>query len=393
MTKRPKSLGTTLRLGLLGLCIAPSVVIGLYASGKVGEHVRAKAGENLLDASAQIAGMLDLGMHERWRDMTLVASMINAQGSLDRTDGLRDQLETLKRNVPIYAWIGAAETGGRVVASTQGLLEGDDVSARPWFRAGTQAPFAGDLHEAVLLAQKLPPGPDGEPLRFVDIAMPLMRKDGVPLGVLGAHLSWAWADEVAASVLERGGDKPDMDAFVLSREGVVLMGPKELRGRKLEVASVRAGLQGVTRTSQDVWPDGKNYFTAVTPTRGDGDYRGLGWVVLVRRDADAALAGVSALQHGILFASLAMAVGALLAGWVWAGRLSRPLQALAEAARRLSQGDRATPVPPTRAFAEATSLSASLVQISLALDARGPRTPPGGAMEKPVSASREPAAP
>ncbi|WP_286191952.1 cache domain-containing protein [Roseomonas genomospecies 6] len=394
MTKRPRSLGSTLRLGLLGLCIAPSVVIGLYASGKVGEHVRAKAGENLLDASAQIAGMLDLGMHERWRDMTLVASMINAQGSLDRTDDLRDQLETLKRNVPIYAWIGAAETGGRVVASSQRLLEGADVSARPWFRAGTQAPFAGDLHEALLLAQKLPPGPNGEPLRFVDIAMPLVRKDGVPLGVLGAHLSWAWASEVAASVLERsGGGKPEMDAFVLSREGVVLMGPKDLQGRKLELASVRAGLQGVTKTSLDVWPDGRTYFTAVTPTRGEGDYRGLGWVVLMRRDADAALADVSALQHGILFASLAMAVGTLLAGWVWAGRLSRPLQALAEAARRLSQGDRATPVPPTRAFAEATSLSASLVQISLALDARGPRTPPGGAAAKPVSASREPAAP
>ncbi|MDQ2102707.1 HAMP domain-containing protein [Azospirillum isscasi] len=378
-------------MGLLGLCLAPSTLVGLYASGHVGERVRSEATEHLLDVSAQIAGMLDVGMHERWRDMTLVASMINAQGSLDRADDLRDQFETLKRNVPIYAWIGAAETDGRVVASSQRLLEGADVSARPWFRAGTQAPFAGDLHEALLLARTLPPNPNGEPLRFVDIAMPLVRKDGVPLGVLGAHLSWSWANEVAGSVLGRsGGGKPDMDAFVLSREGVVLMGPQDLQGRKLELASVRAGVQGVAKSVQEVWPDGRTYFTAVSPTRGEGDYRGLGWVVLVRRDADATLADVSALQHRILFASLAAALAALMAGWVWAGRLSRPMQALAGAARRLSQGDLATPVPPTRAFAEATSLSASLVRLSMTLDAQ--RTP-AATVEKPVSASREPAAP
>lgn len=398
MTQRLNSLGTILRLGLVGLCIVPSAVVGLYASASVGERVRTEADKHLLDVSARIAGMLDLGMHERWRDMTLVASMINAQGSLERTDDLRDQLDTLKRNVPIYAWIGAAETGGQVVVSSQRLLEGVDVSARPWFRAGTQAPFAGDLHEALLLAQKLPPAPNGEPLRFVDIAMPLTRKDGVPLGVLGAHLSWAWANEVAESVLQRGGDdKPDVDAFVLSREGVVLMGPKNLQGQKLDLASVRAGVQGVTKTVQDVWPDGKSYFTAVAPTRGEGEYRGLGWVVLVRHDAAAALADVSALQHRILFASLVMAILALVAGWVWVGRLSRPLEVLAEAARRLSHGDLATPVPPTRAFAEATSLSTSLVQLSMALDltlaAQRPDTPSAPANAEPVSASREPATP
>lgn len=388
MASQPKTLKTNLRRGLIGLCIVPSIAVGFYASSNVGERVRTEVAEHLLDVSAQIASMLDVGIHERWRDMTLVASMINAQGSLDRADELRNQLDTLKRSVPIYAWIGAVETNGHVVASSQRLLEGSDVSNRPWFRAGMQAPFAGDLHEAILLAQKLPPAPNGEPLRFVDIAMPLLRKDGLPLGVLGAHLSWSWANEVATSVLERSsGGKPGMDALVLSRDGVVLMGPKDLQGQKLELASVRSGVQGVARSVRETWPDGKDYITATAPTRGEGDYHGLGWVVLVRRDAAMALAPVSELQRHVLLASLAAAAFAFAVAWLWAGRLSRPLQALAQAANQLSQGDLCASVPPTRAFAEATALSASLVQISAALGEQRPAADPNATAT--VSAPRE----
>ncbi|WP_332824664.1 hypothetical protein [Ramlibacter sp.] len=57
-------------------------------------------------------------------------------------------------------------------AATDGLLEGVDVSQRPWFRNATAGQHLGDVHEALLLAKALRAG-DGAPPRFYDIAFPL----------------------------------------------------------------------------------------------------------------------------------------------------------------------------------------------------------------------------
>lgn len=394
MPAHSKSLKTLLGLGLVSLCILPILAVSFYASSRIGTQVRAAAEQSMLDLSAQIATKLDMGMHERWRDITLVATLVGGQGTLSDQSELRDQFEALQRDVPIYAWIGAADTNGRVVVSSQRLLQGNDVSSRPWFRAGIQAPFVGDVHEAVLLAQKLPALENGEPPRFVDIAMPLVRKDGLPIGVLGAHLSWTWANEVAYSVLDRsGGQKQGAEALVVSRDGVVLMGPKDLRGQKLELASLRSGLQGVAQSRLERWPDGRSYVTAVAPTHGEGDYRGLDWVVLVRHDADTDFASVSDLQRHIILSGLAVAALACAVGWHQIGRITQPLQTIARAAKSLSDGDLSVPVPPTRAFAEAVTLSASLVHLAAALaDQPRPNTPEDPP-QAPVSAPRVPAGP
>ncbi|WP_247872574.1 HAMP domain-containing protein [Azospirillum sp. TSO35-2] len=370
MSHRPPTLKRRLTIGLFGLCVAPILALCLYANGVVSRYAHDNAGIDLQNSSGRIARQLDLGLYERWRSIALVATLINAQGALTQADAFRLQIEALQRDFPIYAWIGIADTGGRVLVSTKRILEQADVSARPWFRAGIQAPFAGDVHEAVMLAQKLPPNANGEPLRFVDIAMPLVRGDGVPMGTLGAHLSWSWVEEVTRSVLDQNGrPSAGTDAMVLSRDGLVLMGPAGLQGTVVDLASVRAGRQGVAASQVEAWPDGGEYVTAVVPTRGEGDYHGIGWLVLVRQPADLALSAVSDLRHRILLAGLAAALLACAVGWTLAGRITRPLDAITRAAERLGHGDLSAPVPPTRAFAEAVTLSAGLVRIAAALAA------------------------
>jgi diguanylate cyclase len=45
---------------------------------------------------------------------------------------------------------------GKVEVAANKLLEGADVSARPWFIHG-ETSYLGDVHKAVLLAKKLKP--------------------------------------------------------------------------------------------------------------------------------------------------------------------------------------------------------------------------------------------
>ena len=293
--KNPRSLSTLLSASIAVLCIAPVAGVSLLANGTIGSRLRDQAGAAALDLSAQIADKLDRSMFERWLDIRMIGRIQETLEPDSDPDRLRVKLETLQRSSPEYAWVGLASPEGRVLVSTGRLLEGADVSGRPWFRAGSRNMFAGDVHEAVLLAKKLPPNANGDPLRFVDVAMPLRRADGVPLGVLGAHLSWSWGEEITASVLNVRGERSESDeALIVSAEGDVLLGPDGLVGGKLDLLSLGAARQGGTRHGLETWPDGRDYLTATTLTTGHRDYPGLGWAVVVRQDADKVLALIKA---------------------------------------------------------------------------------------------------
>ena len=56
----------------------------------------------------------------------------------------------------------------------------------------------GDVHLALLLQNILG---GTEVLRFVDVAAPIKDYNNKTVGVLGSHLSWAWAKELADSVI------------------------------------------------------------------------------------------------------------------------------------------------------------------------------------------------
>lgn len=87
----------------------------------------------------------------------------------------------------------------------------------------------GDVHEAKMLA-KLLPNNTGEPLRFVDIAFPYAGPDGAARGVLGAHLSWGWAQNIRRSIMEPVDAARKLDALILSADNTVLLGPPGLQG-------------------------------------------------------------------------------------------------------------------------------------------------------------------
>lgn len=374
--KNPRSLSTLLSASIAVLCIAPVAGVSLLANGTIGSRLRDQAGAAALDLSAQIADKLDRSMFERWLDIRMIGRIQETLEPDADPDRLRVKLETLQRSSPEYAWVGLASPEGRVLVSTGRLLEGADVSGRPWFRAGSRNMFAGDVHEAVLLAKKLPPNANGDPLRFVDVAMPLRRADGVPLGVLGAHLSWSWGEEITASVLDVRGERSESaEALIVSAEGDVLLGPDGLVGGKLDLLSLGAARQGGTRHGLETWPDGRDYLTATTLTTGHRDYPGLGWAVVVRQDADKVLAPIRRFQWNLALLGLGAALAAAFAGSVLARRITRPLLEIAEAADRIREYDHDARIPYTRSYAEVFRLSSALVDLDARLRRRAVNRP------------------
>lgn len=343
-------------LRMISLKAAVAVLLGMLATSAIGfvalkadseltrnglEHQR----ELLTTKAAQMRYRLDRAMFERFRDIGNAASIETLRtGTLEERRALLDRLRDSYRD---YGWIGFADARGTVVAATDGLLEGQDVSSRPWYRGARarSAPFVGDVHQAQLLGTLLPAGPDGGPIHFVDFAAPVRDANNRFVGVLGAHLRWTWADEVRRSLMSEFNDLEKIEIFILRSDGTVLLGDNAAMGARLPCPLADPGRPNDIQYGEMACEGGNVYMAAQVSTQGYRTYPGLGWIVLIRQDLDAALAPVVAARQDLLGWGLVMAVIFVGIGWMIADWSTQPLRRLALAADAIRQGDRDAPMP------------------------------------------------
>lgn len=351
----------TMRLGLiLALSIATlvfllTVTLTYTISQRSGASLEEEIGERLSMTSHQLVDKLDFYMWSRYQEVQLLQGL-DALNDPDSSRALLDQVQT---NIPAFSWMGVTDASGNVVASTNGILEGANIGARPVFLEAQTEPFIGDVHEAVLLAELLP-NPSGEPLQFVDISVPLFR-DGAFQGVLATHLSWEWGKEVLRHfdrTLHHQSGYTDL--FVMSeRDNLVLLGPDEFVGKPLGL-TLEDGWHVVT------WPDGTDYLTGITKGEGYDDYSGLGWSVVVRQPVDVAFAPVASLERNILSFGLIAALVTAILGWLLASFITRPLQKITETAALMEQGKVKT-FPHQSGIHEIESLASALESLVTSL--------------------------
>ncbi len=353
---------TRMKIGLAFAGLA--AVLFAAVGGLSGQHVRdemsQRSGETLQHIGSRLVGALDAGMFERYREIQNLATLQSLIDAEVDADAWRALLDRLQATLPYYSWIGFADTQGKVIAATGGLLEGRDVSARPWFAEGLRGPAVGDVHDALLLASLLPRRPAAEPLRLVDFSAPVRFGDRTT-GVLGAHLDLRWADDLRRAALASGEVGGDVEIIVLSRSGTVLLGPpapQVLSWHPTQIADLSHGPPRI-RT----WSDGRAYLTAALPTRGQADYPGIGWTIVVRQPADAALASADALRQRIWLYGLFGALLFGLAGWWLSGWVTAPLRAIALQARRLVGAKDADEHSPLGGPNEIAQLAGSLTQL------------------------------
>src|SRR5476649_1903411 len=233
---------------------------------------------------------------------------------------IRQLLENLQKTFPDYAWIGLAYPDGSIYAGTQGLLEGVDVSARPWFKGGQQQLYAGDYHPATLLGKQLPPSAD--PWRFVDVAAPVHRSNGSYRGVLCVHMSWGWARRLAKTMLAPATQQYAAEFIVVRGDGTVMLGPPGMEEQKIALASLTRAQAGQPGALTERWPDGRNYLTGYSQTGSSGDPTSLKWSILVRQPEAVAMAGARALERQILLLGAVLGLALALAAALLADRKS-----------------------------------------------------------------------
>jgi PAS domain S-box-containing protein len=347
-------LGSYLALAFSLLSILVTAVLVMAGERIAGEQVRSSIGNNLAELASQTTTRLDRGMSERHREVSLMAQRL---ARLDDPAAVNAELEAMQRSYPNYAWMGLADPSGRVLVSTGGVLAGADVSGRAWFRGVREGRSVGDVHDAVLLA-KLLPNLNGEPMQFVDIAFPVPRAGRAEPDLFGVHLSWRWAREVVKAIFLPVDRNRSVEPLIVGNDGTVLLGPKDVEGRRLDLPSLAAASrQGGSVIER--WPDGKEYLVGYSRDRGYMGYPGLGWRVLVRQDVEEAYAPVRDLQWQMSAWGLGIALLFSVLGWCVAWLVTRPLKQLAATAHDVEAGV-PVPVPRAEPYREVAQLGAAL---------------------------------
>lgn len=225
--------------------------------------------------AGDIAYELDEALRGRSHDIMLTASL-PALRRADLKPERRYILDTLKHHEGDYAWIGIADPDGTIEVATGNLLIGASVKGRNWFEEGRKGMFLGDLHQAILLGNLLPPSADGKLLRLLDIASPVRDAEGRLLGVLCAHLNWQMIQRVADEFIVRRGSHLGYEVMVVGRDNTVLYGPQGIEGSRL--AEDFLGEADVRR-----WADGHEYLTASVKIKNEQFFGALGWRVVARQ--------------------------------------------------------------------------------------------------------------
>ena len=255
---------------------------------------------------------------------------------------MREVLNGIKASRPEFAWIGFAAPDGTVLAASGGLIEGVSVADRPWFRTALAGPMVGDVHEAKLLATLLEDDGTGEPFRFVDIAFPL--NVGWPDDRCPRRSSeLAMGEHVARARVAANAAPSETDIWVLSRDGVVLLG-SELGSKPFSADRLAAMRDSRHGAFVDTTAAGA-YLTSYAVTRGYGDYPGLGWTVIARQPESTAFARARELAGIIAWLGVPVALLGIAAALAIAGRISRPIRAITAHADRLGRDPSASMLP------------------------------------------------
>lgn len=322
------------------------------ALAAVGRSVTVALGENIRDRIQQIEQLA--GAEEVW-DAGLESEKVHLA------------LQRMKRLRPVPAWAGVATPQGRVTAATDGLLVNRQVDSRPWFQAGLHGLYVSDVHPAQLLASLLPPGPAGEPLRFIDFAAPI-KKEGRTVGVAALHADLQALDAIAATFLPDSASARHVEIYVFTRVGERLYGPDRSATVDFEqLASLVEALPPLQPGEQArpavemFWGDGERYLTTSWSLDEFTPGVGLGWRVLVRQPVGIAYAPAKLATRRALVGALFAALVATGFGLLLGRKFTLPIQQIAAAARDVERGQ---PVRFTDAFNQTTELR----QLSSALE-------------------------
>ena len=317
------------RLGaMLGaLVLGVSVVLAVLLAAAAERQVLRQSASNLDVMSRQLARELATGM-DAFAQAALTQSLQDRFRDPASTPAeMRGALDDFMRANPAFAYAAVVDAGtARVLAASGGIFEGGDLAGRPSYEEGRRGLFVGDVHDAVRLAELLPPPGNGEKLRFLDASAPIRDDSGRIVRVFATHIGWQWTERLRNDIFGPLKALQGVEALLVDSAGKVVLAatPDVPVGTVLDPV---AGAPGARARLVD-WPDGRSYLTVSADTVPHGAFPGFGWRVVARQPAARATQAASHLRLAFMLAAIVLGCGGAVLAWWATGRLLLPVRQL-----------------------------------------------------------------
>jgi signal transduction histidine kinase len=342
--------------------IAASVWVGSIArENVVQQHIRRLSLE-----TDQLSSDLGQALSARLDAVRAAGSILRATNALGQPSGLSEVFDELVSAYPQLDWIAIADSNGIVIRSNGALHQGDSVGASRWFSSGLHGPWLGVIGES----SRVETLPAANAAELGDVAIPLREEGGRIRGVIAAHVSWRRAAHHPERLTDESDPRAATEAYVLDRDGVVVVGPDDMRHKPWNGSAVNErspALAGSSAETTDApqferLPNGRHVLVSRSLLSAGSEITSLGWQVQLSEPNERVYQRADALALRILWVSMCLGAATALLGILGARHLTGRLKRLALSVASVGQ-DEAARIEIPRGVDEVAQLGGAFAKI------------------------------
>jgi signal transduction histidine kinase len=310
------SLAARLMWLIIGLAFTFSIAAALWVGSIARTNVLEQHLRRLALETDQLSSDLGQALGARLGAVRTAGAQLQAAESPGTESELSAVFDQLTSAYPEFDWLAMADSDGTLVSAKEPLRKGDRVAARPWFSAGLKGPWIG-----VIAAQTL-----AGSSALGDMSAPIADQSGRVIGVIAARLSWRRSPNHPERLTDESDPRITTQAYVLDRNGIVLIGPQEMLGRPWDGAAHSSAAAGAPQFER--LPNGRQVLVSRAPLNLGSEQPSLGWQVQLSEPNERVYQRADALEVEILWVAFLLGAVTALVGALGTRHLTGRLQRL-----------------------------------------------------------------
>jgi len=317
---------------IVALAVTFSIAAAIWVGSIARQNVLQQHIRRLSLETDQLSSDLGQALAARLDAVRAAGQILRATGAPGRPSGLNDVFEQLVSAYPQFDWIAIADSSGRVAASDGAMHQEDDVRSIPWFSSGLHGPWLGIIGETRLQSPSA-----ANTTEIGDMAVPVREESGRIVGVIASHVNWRRAAHHPERLTDESDPRATTEWYVLDRDGVVLIGPEQMRHKpwngipvnEKPPASADSSPETTDAPQFERLPDGRRVLVSRSPLSAGNEITSLGWQVQLSEPNERVYQRADALALRILWVSMCLGTATALLGALGARHLTGRLKRLA----------------------------------------------------------------
>ncbi len=360
-----RSLGFKLVTGGIAAVLIPLVVVGLFSVNKASTSLETLAKEQAMNIAGDLAAMTQLVLMEeiklieelavgrQLRSAVKTTAEAGMNDAVSEIDHLNSRLvNTMKKVGNDYETILVSDVSGTVIADGNGgALKGISLADRDYFNVAK----SGKANVGTAVKSKM----SGLPV--VPVCAPVFSDDGKFLGTVTTVLKIDFLTDNITSV--KVGETGY--SFMVDKTGLTIAHPNKKHILETNLAKVK-GMESIMGNMLGQKRGVDSYaFEGIDKIAGYAPVASTGWSIGVTQPADEFLAAAHAIRNVILFVGGIFLVLTILAVFLFARSITRPIM---RAAHGLNDGSEQVASASTQVSASSQSLAEGAAESAAALE-------------------------